>query len=604
MNIIFIFDLIASLCFLFALVIIFFSKKKSIDNSSKSFIALAIGTYFLVGLSNILEHGNITDYFDLYEDYLEILFLPFFLFFIYSLLIRDELNKRIKVEATLKEREGLYRTLVENINLGITLIDKDYNILMTNPAQGRLFGKNYKETIGKKCFTEFSKNKKTACSNCPGIESMRTGKICITEKDAVRDDGSIIQIKVRTFPLLNNSKSPVGFIEVIEDLSDYKMMEEELIKSRKLESIGILAGGIAHDFNNLLTAVIGNLSLAKMNLKIDDPLYQQLSETENAAYKAKDLTQQLLTFSKGGAPIKKTTTISELIVDSTNFILHGTNIISKFNIRKDLWAIDADEGQISQVIYNLVTNSKEAMPDGGLLTVTAENIKDAHLSIPILKEGDYIKITVRDTGNGILPANIPKIFDPYFTTKGNGSGLGLATAYSIISKHGGYITAGSEKGNGSVFYIYLPVSDKEISANNGVSEKFHRGSGRIMVMDDDGSIRKVVKHMLTKLGYDVIAVKSGEEAIGKYRESLINKETIDIVILDLTVPGGMGGLDTIVELKKLNPHVKAIVSSGYSNDPVMSEYGKYGFCGVAPKPYRFEELSIILRKLLDMEKNE
>ena len=394
----------------------------------------------------------------------------------------------------------------------------------------------------------------------------------------------------------NGKKAILG---IVRDVTERKKMEEEVLKVYKLESIGILAGGIAHDFNNILVSIVGSLSLLKLQVKSGDKFHRILDRAERAASRARDLTRQLLTFSKGGAPIKKVTSIIGLIEDTINFFLRGSKVRSEFYIADDLWPVEIDEGQISQVINNLVINAQQAMPKGGIIKIYAKNIVVGVNDNLLLKEGKYIKISVKDPGIGISKECLHNIFDPYFTTKENGNGLGLAISYSILKKHGGYITAESEVGVGTTFHIYLPASEKEIfMVKDNEEERIHLGKGKILLMDDQQNVREMVGEMLNYIGYQVEFAKEGDEAIELYKREKKSGKGFDAVIVDLTVPAGMAGSEVIKKLLEVDPEVKAIASSGYSNDPVMSEFKNFGFCGVVPKPYGIEELSEILYKVI------
>ena len=394
-----------------------------------------------------------------------------------------------------------------------------------------------------------------------------------------------VQVAERTAALLSANK------ELLAETRERTRAEEELLKARRIESIGLLAGGIAHDFNNLLTAILGNISLAKMNVTPEDKVFGRLLEAEKASMRASDLTHQLLTFAKGGAPIKRTASIAELLIDSASFALSGSNVKCEFDLPANLWPAEIDEGQISQVINNVIINADHAMTEGGLISVSAQNaIIGAGDHLP-LKEGSYIKISIADQGTGIPDELLPKIFDPYFTTKPKGTGLGLTTCYSIVKRHDGLITAESEIGSGSTFYIYLPASEGKLSAEKSDSESPLRGNGMVLVMDDEEIIREVAGKMLRHLGYDVGYAADGSEAIELYTKALSEGRPFDAVIIDLTIPGGMGGKETIQKLTEIDPGIKALVSSGYSHGPIMAEYRKFGFCGVIAKPYKVEDLA-------------
>ena len=396
----------------------------------------------------------------------------------------------------------------------------------------------------------------------------------------------------------HTSFSNDGLIIQMLDITDRKRMEKELLRVEKLESIGVLAGGIAHDLNNLLTAVVGNISLARM---YDNPADKdvRLAEAEKASMLIRDLTQQLLTFAKGGAPILETASIAELLRSSATFPLRGSNVRCEFSIPDSLWPAEIDEGQVNQVISNLVINAKQAMPEGGTIQISAENTIIGGEYVLPLEPGPYIKVSVEDEGIGVSEEHIQKIFDPFFTTKQAGSGLGLATSYSIIEKHNGYITAESQLGVGTKFHTYLPASpDGVLPAAEEEEKKPIMGKGRVLVVDDEKHVRDTAAEMLGSIGYKITIALDGTEAIEVYRQAKDMGLPYDAVIIDLTIPGGMGGGKTIRQLIELDPEVKAIVSSGYSNDPIMADFGHYGFKGVIAKPYRIRELSEVLHKVI------
>jgi signal transduction histidine kinase/CheY-like chemotaxis protein len=383
------------------------------------------------------------------------------------------------------------------------------------------------------------------------------------------------------------------------NITEKLKLEEEIMKSQKLESLGILAGGLAHDFNNLLTGILGNISLAKMYSTPDEKLFKRLTEAEKASFRAKDLTFQLMTFSKGGAPIKKTIDLKKTLRETTEFTLSGSKSKALIDISEDLWTVDCDEGQISQVISNLVINADQAMPDGGIINIKAQNVdfKDDSGNL-IINQGRYVYISVEDNGDGIKSENLSKIFDPFFTTKPKGKGLGLTSVYSIIKRHNGYIDVDSETGTGTIFNIYLPASSGRQDIPIESTSDLKKGYGKILLMDDEEMIRDLGLNLLAEMGYEVDTSNDGLEAINKYKESLLN-EKYRAVILDLTVPGGVGGTEAAKQIFDMDKEAKILVSSGYSNDPVMSNYRAYGFSGIIPKPYRTEELNSILDNVLN-----
>jgi signal transduction histidine kinase/ActR/RegA family two-component response regulator len=421
-----------------------------------------------------------------------------------------------------------------------------------------------------------------------------------TEHRIVYSDGTIGHIYVQFFVVKDSQGRTVRTYGVNQDITERKRMEEELLKAQKLESVGILAGGIAHDFNNILTAIIGNISLAKHLVTPEDEIFDLLNEAEMASTRAQGLTKQLLTFAKGGTPIKETASIKDIIKESTTFTLRGSKSICEFFITQDIWPVEVDVGQFNQVINNIMINATQAMPLGGIIKVAVGNlIIDEKDNLPI-KPGRYIGISITDQGIGIAEEYLSKIFDPYFTTKQKGSGLGLATSYSIIKRHYGHITVESRLGVGTTFHIYLPASEKAIPEK----EEFRliKGQGRILVMDDEAPLRRTVGKMLERLGYEAEFAKDGNEAIDMVKKGKEVKKPYDAVILDLTIPGGMGGKECITKLLEIEPGIKAIVSSGYSEDPVLANFQEYGFKGVMPKPFAALSLSKVLHDVLKGEK--
>ncbi len=383
-----------------------------------------------------------------------------------------------------------------------------------------------------------------------------------------------------------------GRVWSFRDITERKKMEEEILKAQKLESLGILAGGIAHDFNNLLTGIMGNISLAKTSVAHGEKAYTRLNEAERACNQTKGLTSQLLTFAKGGAPIKKLDSISRIIVDSAEFVLCGSNVRCVFDLPDDLWCIEVDGGQMSQVINNLIINADQAMPHGGVVIVRAENSVLSSDTLLPLQEGKYVHILISDQGTGIPEENLTKIFDPYFTTRKSGSGLGLTSVYSIISKHDGHVSVESIPGTGTTFHLHLPAMKETIinDANPLESPSNRSGKGRILFLDDEILVRHTARDMLEHLGYRVDLCEDGTDALKLYHEAMESGEPFIVVFLDLTVPGGMGGKVAMKKLLEMDPDVKAVVTSGYSNDPILAYYREYGFCGVVEKPFNFDTL--------------
>ena len=421
-------------------------------------------------------------------------------------------------------------------------------------------------------------------------------------------DGLTVWAEVRSGILFDENGCAIGIVGVTRDVTERKKMEEEkqrleaqLVRSQKIEAVGTLAGGIAHDFNNFLTSVLGNIALAKDPKTSSQSRVEFLTKAEQVTLRAKGLTQQLLTFAKGGEPIKQLTSLDVVIKESSSFALSGSAVACEYIFSPDLWPTDVDPGQITQVVHNLVMNAVQAMPNGGTMTIQAENFllntKTIDRRIP-LPPGPYLKVSLRDQGCGISEEHLSQIFDPYFTTKSDGHGLGLASAYSIMKKHGGLIMVDSKLEVGTEFTLIFPASpDAQVPSTRETIQQ-RQGSGYILVMDDDEHIRMIAGELLTRCGYQYELAKDGYEAITLYRKAMKSGQSFSAVILDLTVPGNIGGKETLRRLRAIDPEAKIIVSSGYSNDPVMANYEIHGIQGVVPKPYSIEELSQVVYRVV------
>ncbi len=375
--------------------------------------------------------------------------------------------------------------------------------------------------------------------------------------------------------------------------------DEELLRMQKLESLGILAGGIAHDFNNLLTGILGNISLALDRIGADGDLSSLLAAASQATRRAKGLTAQLLTFSRGGAPVRETVSMGDLVRETTTFVTRGSKVKCRFRVQEDLFFVEIDVGQIAQVLNNLVINACDAMPDGGTLEIVCRSVTSAEETLPI-EEDKCVVISIADQGVGIKPEHLQKVFEPYFSTKKRGSGLGLSASTSIVQAHGGHISVESQLGAGTIFHVYLPASSKEpVATDVRNEEKVTRGKGgRILVMDDDELVLEVCQGILEYLGYQVVTATDGAEALERYEDARQKGRPFDAVVFDLTIPGGMGGQEAIRRLRLVDPSIKAIVTSGYSSDPVLAEHERYGFNGRVVKPYNVHDLGSAMEELL------
>ena len=381
------------------------------------------------------------------------------------------------------------------------------------------------------------------------------------------------------------------------DITERKLEDEKKNQLQKLEALGTIAGGIAHDFNNLLAGIFGNIEIARLNLKRGIEVESSLDAALESFNGARDLTKQLLTFAKGGVPQMKTMGLSEILVKDVKFALSGSNITAEFELPAGLPPVDIDENQIAQVVGNLVLNGVQAMPQGGKLRVSTGLQEFTAGKLPAgSAAGKFVYFEIRDTGTGI-PLNIqPKVFDPFFTTKSEGSGLGLATSYSIVKKHNGFMLFDSEEGKGIGMKVYLPVSENKPLIGKNAEPSADFGSGKVLVMDDEAGVLRAIKLMLETAGYTVLAAVNGEEALAAYRKAKESKEPIDLVLMDLTIVGGKGGKETIKELRGLDKQIPVICSSGYSNDEVMAHPGKYGFTDVLRKPYLMNDILVMLEK--------
>ncbi|HSL85123.1 MAG TPA: ATP-binding protein, partial [Thermoanaerobaculia bacterium] len=374
---------------------------------------------------------------------------------------------------------------------------------------------------------------------------------------------------------------------------------EELVRVQKLEALGVLAGGIAHDFNNFLTVIVGYVSLVEMSSRLEARDRERLDQARRALGRAQELSRRLLTFSQGGAPVTGPVPLGRVVRECADFTTRGSNVRCAVAVPEDLWPAEADEGQLSQVLNNLLINAVQAMPGGGVLMVQAANAEPREGQVPGLAGGRYVRLRVDDQGPGIPPDVLPRVFDPFFTTKEGGSGLGLATVHSIVRQHRGSVRAGPAPGGGTRFEVWLPASATRTRpvAVPGPVRDGETGGGRLLVMDDQAAVRGVLEGMLRHLGYEVEATKDGDEAIASYARALERGEPFDLVILDLTIPGGKGGKETVRELLRLDPGVRAIASSGYADDPVLAGGGNEGFAAALPKPYTLDRLAELLRQV-------
>ncbi|MBD3392577.1 MAG: PAS domain S-box protein [Chitinivibrionales bacterium] len=512
-----------------------------------------------------------------------------------------DITLRRRAEQALRDSEERYRTLFETAGDAIALMERD-TFVDCNPRMTEVFGCDKKDIVHCRPFdTHLSpqvqpdgRDSKTKALE--KIDAALGGEPQFFEWTHLHCDGTPFDAEICLNRVTDGDHPLV--LAIVRDISHRKRAEEELSKMQRLESLGLLAGGIAHDFNNLLGGLFGYVDMARVYCDMDEQARKYLEYAMEAFRRAKGLTQQLLTFSKGGAPVKKTASLAPVVKEAAQLAMSGSTVRCMFDIADDLWPAEIDEGQINQVINNMIINARHAMAGGGTIEIRLRNMTAADGDELPVGPGAYVKVEIVDQGTGIPREHLAKIFDPFFTTKQQGSGLGLATSYSIIKKHGGCIEVNSELGRGSNFTILLPASEHDGTVQRAASRGLVRGSGRVLVMDDENIVLEMAGEMLGKLGYTAVCARDGAEAIERYREAMEAGTPFVAVILDLTIPAGMGGKDAVQELLKIDPAVKAIVSSGYADDPVLAQFEKHGFKGVAVKPYRIHDLSSVMAGVL------
>jgi PAS domain S-box-containing protein len=515
--------------------------------------------------------------------------------------VRDITDQR-QAEEALQESDARFRNLLEYIpGISIQGYGTDGTVHYWNKTSEEVYGYTAAEALGKNLGDLiipadlkplFAQGLELGAKATKSGEFMPAGELMLLHKN-----GSLVPVYSIHTVVCQEGRTPTMFcIDV--DLSARKQLEEQVLQAQKMEAVGTLAGGIAHDFNNILTAILGNIGLAGLDDQIGPRVQDRLAQAEEACLRAQTLSQQLLTFAKGGAPVKKLFSLAELLTQSTAFTCVGSSVRCETTFPENLWWIEADPGQIGQVFQNLTINAIQAMPTGGTIKVWAENLTVGTESDFPLRAGNYIKTSVQDQGMGIPADHLPRIFDPYFTTKQKGSGLGLASTYAIINKHHGHIAVESKPGVGTTFSIYLPAVERQVAPQPAEDRELLVGKGKILVMDDEEVVREVLEKMLVRLGYEAEFAEDGGEAIERFVQAQGSGQAFAAVILDLTVPGGMGGKETMARLLEIDPRVKAVVSSGYSDDPIMAGFQKYGFSGVIAKPYKILELGKILNQVI------
>jgi PAS domain S-box-containing protein len=517
-----------------------------------------------------------------------------------SSLCLDLTPRKEAEQALAAERERLSVTL-SSIGDAVITTDTAGKVVLLNRVAEQLTGWTMEAAAGRRLSTVFAIEREDGGPVEDPVATVAAGRrIVDLPRSAVlrTREGAAYPVSANAAPIMDREGALVGVVLVFRDMTRSRRMEAEIAKASKLESIGALAGGIAHDFNNILTAIAVNLSLVRDTLPPEDSAWARLAAAGRGCDRARDLTGQLLTFARGGAPVKTLTPTLELLQDACGFALQGSKSRAELLVAPDVAAIVADAGQISQVVHNLVLNASQAMPDGGVVTVRADNVRIGPDSSVPLRPGSYVRVSVSDEGPGIPPEHIGRIFDLFFTTKPNGTGLGLATAYSIVLRHDGHIMVQSEPGRGATFTFYVPRVERPAEAAAPPPRPLPTGGGRVLVMDDDPAIRDTISLCLENLGYRVVCVPDGNAAIARWTEARARSLPFDVAIMDLTIPGGMGGLEALRRLKEIDPDVRAIVSSGYCDDAVVANHVAHGFVGSLPKPYFSADVARVLAMAL------
>ncbi len=517
--------------------------------------------------------------------------------------VRD-IESRKQMELALKAEQQRLLVTIQGIGDGVITTDTRGRITLINRVAQKLTGWPQLEACGRSLSEVFHIVNEQSGQLCedPVSKVLASGKIIGLANHTVliARDGSRCTIADSGAPIRDGSGSINGVVLVFSDVTAKTRLDADLQRVKKLEAVGVLAGGIAHDFNNILAAILGNINMARLELEAgsNSGVDELLAEAERASLRAKGLTGQLLTFAKGGEPIKDVANLDEVIRDSADFVLRGSKVSCRYDFETGLWPVMIDSDQISQVIQNMVINAQQAMPQGGEIEISCHNHSEM--------DGDFVRLMIRDEGAGIEPAVIDRIFDPYFTTKDGGNGLGLAVSHSIISKHNGHLQVESTPGKGTVFIIDFPVTRQGSAADIGGRQKAQAANpretegGTVMIMDDERPLRELAAIMLGRLGHETVKTAHGREAVERYQEMFKAGKAPELVIMDLTIPGGMGGREAAAEILAFDPAARLVVASGYSNDPVMARCQEFGFRAAISKPYQLAELQAVINQVMTL----
>jgi len=514
-----------------------------------------------------------------------------------TVVMAADATRRKKAEEQIRRAKDQWERTFDAIDDIITIQDSRRRVLLANRAASKLLGEGKEALIGKHCY-ELFRRRAEPCEDCPGLDPSSERPVRSKEVHVSWLDRTLL---VSMSPLFDDDENVSGVVHTAKDITEKRKMEEDLIRTQKLKSVGILAGGIAHDFNNLLTAFLGNISLARMYADRKDKVLKKLEEAEKACLAARRLTRQLLTFARGGEPVMQVLSLGDLVRDSVDFAVRGSNVGCELDLAADLWPVEGDGGQMDQVVNNLVVNAVQAMPRGGVVRMKGQNVRLPPAGENNVPGGEWVRISVIDEGAGIAREHLPQIFDPYFSTRDRGDqkgmGLGLTIAHSIVARHGGYLRVESPGTGGTAFHVYLPPYRRSEPEERRMREERVPEKLRVLLLDDEEMVRDIGGEMLQYLGCEVALAGDGAEAVELFREAREKNRPFHGVVMDLTIPGGMGGVEAVEKVLEIDPDAKVVVSSGYSNDPVMARYGEYGFAGRVAKPYRMDDLNRVLREV-------
>ncbi len=503
-------------------------------------------------------------------------------------------------ELELKESEKRFRSIIETSQEWIWSIDLQALHTYCNPTVEKILGYRPDEIIGRDIMDLVHSD------DLPILQEVFRESVSKKQGWTARvyrwkhKAGGYRYLESNATPIYDNSGELVGFWGSDRDITERVqaeeqrlIMEQQILQAQKLDSLGILAAGIAHDFNNLMSGIFGYINIARENSR-DENISNYLDKAMKTIDRARGLTAQLLTFARGGEPVRETIPLSPFVQDTTRFALSGSNVSSAIRIPSNLWHCNVDKNQIGQVIDNIIINAKQAMPQGGEITIQAENITVLHKDHPYLNDGEYVRLSIQDQGPGIPREIQSRIFEPFFTTKPKGQGLGLATCYSIINRHGGAIQVESEPGRGTEFLLYLPAISHP-STDNTTPVVRHQGQGTILIMDDEEVVRDILKEMLESMGYATEVSENGQDLLERFNQQSLQQQ-LSGVFLDLTIAGGKGGAAVVEEIRRTNPVLPVFVVSGYASDPAMAHPSDYGFTASLCKPFSMDDLSDLLNK--------